>query len=199
MEKSNYWGYFCNRWISILSHLLYFKVCISNLTTNSKLSCCARVFWCYFSNVHTTISDKIKSWLYRRQQPRLFCIKFYLSILSFFFSKPNTNDWRFFYMWSLCPASPGFWNCNFPVTLPQSALKLAHKNKASMEPAQVKGAGNSFCVPLGYYLLGRNAKLTLNDKAFVVFIFLFCLLFTFVSQLYPSSGVQGVFTVSMRC
>lgn len=36
MEKSNYWGYFCNRWISILSHLLYFKVCISNLTTNSK-------------------------------------------------------------------------------------------------------------------------------------------------------------------
>lgn len=59
-------------------------------------------------------------------------------------------------MWSLCPASPGFWNCNFPVTLPESALKLAHKNRASLEPAQVQDAGNSFCVSPGYYLLCGN-------------------------------------------
>lgn len=101
MEKSNYWGYFCNRWISILSHLLYFKVCISNLTKTSKLSFCVRVFWCDFSNVHTTISDKIKSWLYWGNNHGSSALNF-ISASSLFFSASPTPMTEDFFICGLC-------------------------------------------------------------------------------------------------
>lgn len=79
----------------------------------------------------------------------------------------HKHQWiKSLHVWSLCMASPGFCNCNFPATLPASAPRLVYKNKASLEPA-----GNNFCVTLGCYVLGRNIKLTLNDKQFVVLIF----------------------------
>lgn len=119
-----------------------------------------------------------------------------ISASSLFISRsPATTTEDFICVVSV-PSISWLLKLQFPSHITWTCSQTGHRKKDSLGLAQVQGAGNNFCASPGYYLLGRNTKLTLNGKEFVVFIFLFCLLFTFVSQLYPSSGVPGVFTIA---